>query len=160
VNSKSVVCIDDRSMQLAYMKLYVTFLRYNPIRLKIASIWTCMYYRSQSYDRELQRQGCKKCVLKTKILFFYFEKRSSLRWRCSCKFRSRRIGSRLNTCPASTAIFLCCALMLSFCDFHLHSPKAESRLEETCFYIKKILESVVSLCIEMHIWNQFITILS
>jgi hypothetical protein len=30
-----------------------------------------------------------------KNIFFYFEKRSSLlqRWRCSCKFKSRRIGS-------------------------------------------------------------------
>jgi hypothetical protein len=31
-----------------------------------------------------------------KNILFYFEKRSSLlqRWRCSCKFKSRRIGSR------------------------------------------------------------------
>jgi hypothetical protein len=30
-----------------------------------------------------------------KIVFFYFQKRTSLpqRWRCSCKLRSRRIGS-------------------------------------------------------------------
>jgi hypothetical protein len=34
----------------------------------------------------------------TKIMFFFFEKRSSLlqRWRCSSKFNSRRIASQSN----------------------------------------------------------------
>jgi hypothetical protein len=34
----------------------------------------------------------------TKNIFFYFYEKPSIlqqRWRCSCKFRSRRIGSRL-----------------------------------------------------------------
>jgi hypothetical protein len=32
-----------------------------------------------------------------RFFFFYFEKCSSLlqRWRCSCKFKNRRIGSRM-----------------------------------------------------------------
>jgi hypothetical protein len=36
-----------------------------------------------------------KARFENKNILFYFEKRSSLlqRWRCSCKFKSRRIGS-------------------------------------------------------------------
>jgi hypothetical protein len=36
-----------------------------------------------------------------KIIFFYFEKRSSLlqRWRCSCKFKSRRFNGYLLHMP-------------------------------------------------------------
>jgi hypothetical protein len=57
---------------------------------------------SQSYNRELQRQRCKKKISATsslvrfenKKILFYFEKRSSQLQlgRCSCKFRCRRIG--------------------------------------------------------------------
>jgi hypothetical protein len=61
-----------------------------------------------SNDLELQRQRCKNSQhrvyihnldrFKSKYNFFYFEKRASLpqRWRCSCKFRSRGIGSFLS----------------------------------------------------------------
>jgi hypothetical protein len=42
------------------------------------------------------------------IILFYFEKLSSLlqRWRCSCKFKSRRIGSRLEPMLKLQKIFL------------------------------------------------------
>jgi hypothetical protein len=55
------------------------------------------------HDPELQRQRCKNsnatislACLENKNILFYFEKRSSSlqRWRCSSKFKSRRIGSR------------------------------------------------------------------
>jgi hypothetical protein len=60
--------------------------------------------RIRSYEPELQRQHCKNiqlyiqvayCVLKTKIVSSTLKKLSSLlqRWRCRCKFQSRRIGS-------------------------------------------------------------------
>jgi hypothetical protein len=52
-------------------------------------------FGSHSYDLELQRQSCKN--LQRFIIFLYLKlKRFSLlqRWRCSCKFKSRRIGSR------------------------------------------------------------------
>jgi hypothetical protein len=46
---------------------------------------------SQSYERELQRQHCKKLITTRvrfglKTIFFSFEKRYSLlqRWRCTC----------------------------------------------------------------------------
>jgi hypothetical protein len=43
-----------------------------------------------------QRHGWPSAFWEQKYFFFYFEKRSSLlqSWRCSCKFKSRRIGSR------------------------------------------------------------------
>jgi hypothetical protein len=44
--------------------------------------------------------------------FFYFEKRSSLlqRWRCSCKFKSRRIGSWSKTLTSGSAHRKCCSI--------------------------------------------------
>jgi hypothetical protein len=50
---------------------------------------------SKSYDRDLQSTGSLD-RFENKNISFYFEKRSSLlqHWRCSCKLKSRRIGSR------------------------------------------------------------------
>jgi hypothetical protein len=47
-------------------------------------------------DLSADELSADKLPLHQKNIFFYFEKRSSLqqRWRCSCKFRSLRIGSR------------------------------------------------------------------
>jgi hypothetical protein len=65
----------------------------------------CNLGRSQAYDRELQRQRCKKssprvaeCILKTEIfscpqknVLFYYNAGVAP----SCNFKSRRIGSRI-----------------------------------------------------------------
>jgi hypothetical protein len=70
----------------------------NPLFINITTLllWT------QSYDFDLQRQRGKflqrhgqPSAFWKLIFLFYFEIRSSLlqRWRCSCKFKSRRIDS-------------------------------------------------------------------
>jgi hypothetical protein len=69
---------------------------------------------SQSYDRGLQRQRCKKNYNATSILVRfenkYFlltaKKRSSLlqRWRCNCKFKIRGIGSRGKRSPLGSGL--------------------------------------------------------
>jgi hypothetical protein len=60
---------------------------------------TICYWRTQSYDFDLQRQHFKfynatgsLARFENKNIIFFFEKRSSLLqcWHCSCKFKSRR----------------------------------------------------------------------
>jgi hypothetical protein len=53
-------------------------------------------FRSQSEDCEKQRHEKPREFFHLKNIFIFYEKRSSLlqRWRWSCKFQSRRIGSR------------------------------------------------------------------
>jgi hypothetical protein len=81
--------------------------------------WTrwplCYATRTQSYDFDLQRQRWHQepnpasavnfynitgslARIENKNILFYFDKRSCLlqRWRCSYKFKSRRIGSRVS----------------------------------------------------------------
>jgi hypothetical protein len=71
-------------------------------------MYVCMYVYvsenrswSQSYDRELQRQRCKKLQRHSQLSVFwkqhYFLTLSNLlqRLRCNCKFRIRRIGPRV-----------------------------------------------------------------
>jgi hypothetical protein len=80
---------------------YIALILVHCRKKNIATLASCDI-RSQSYDRELQRfliiynpkTNIKRFA--NKNIFFYFEKRSSLlqRWRCGCKFRSRRSGSR------------------------------------------------------------------
>jgi hypothetical protein len=50
------------------------------------------YYPSASVVNFYNAMGSPACF-ENKNISFYFEKRSSLlqRWRCSCKFKSRRI---------------------------------------------------------------------
>jgi hypothetical protein len=78
------------------------------------SVTSGYVYWSQSYDRKLQRKCCKFLQRlarfeNKKIYFFFFENRSSLLncWRCSCKFKSRRIGSWFLFCDISAPAFLC-----------------------------------------------------
>jgi hypothetical protein len=74
-----------------------------PQRKSTTSSFVFCPTKAQSYDFDLQRQRWKflqhhglPSVFQNLKIFFYFEKRSSLlqRWRCSCKFKIRRIGSK------------------------------------------------------------------
>jgi hypothetical protein len=70
----------------------------------------CNRLRTQSYDRELQRQRCKflqrytgslVCFENKKHFLLNLKKKlSSLlqRWRCSCKLKNRRIDSGSESC--------------------------------------------------------------
>jgi hypothetical protein len=60
--------------------------------------------------------GSKACF-ENKNIIFYFEKRSSLlqRWRCRCKFKNRRIGSRFSRKNICTQKYW--KLLLSFGTF-------------------------------------------
>jgi hypothetical protein len=69
---------------------------------KLQDTYWNMIIWSQSYDRE--RQRCKNlqhgAFFRINVIFPFWKKRPSLqqRWRCSCKFLSRRIGSWFYLC--------------------------------------------------------------
>jgi hypothetical protein len=71
--------------------------------------------RCQSHDFDLPRQRCKFLHASARLarfehknILFYFEKRSSQqqRWRCRCKFKSRRIEDFSSFDSRSNAEFL------------------------------------------------------